>query len=57
DYLNNHLNLVTTLHDKPLFFHSVRKEMERLKKMGYCNPDWENKIVYDSWGMGIKVDF
>jgi uroporphyrinogen decarboxylase len=57
DYLDNHLMLVGTLHDKPLFYHSVRPEMEKLKKMGYCSPDWENKIVYDSWGLGIKVDF
>ncbi|MBN1298147.1 MAG: hypothetical protein JW997_00510 [Actinobacteria bacterium] len=57
DYLDNHLMLVLTLHDKPLFYHSVRPIIEELKEKGYCCPDWENKVVYDSWGLGIKVDF
>ena len=21
----------------------------------YANPDWDNNVVYDNWGMGIKV--
>ena len=26
-----------------------------LHDKGYANPDWENNVVYDNWGMGIKV--
>ncbi|HJN67776.1 MAG TPA: uroporphyrinogen decarboxylase family protein, partial [Pirellulales bacterium] len=56
DYLDNHLYLSLSLHDKPLFYRDDREEMQRLCEMGYCYPDWDNKVVYDSWGMGIEVD-
>ena len=55
-YLENHLCLTLTLHDKPLFYRNDRSEMNRLKEMGFCGPDWDNKIVYDCWGIGIVVD-
>ncbi len=55
DYLENHLYLTLTLQDKPLFFRDVKDEMNRLYEMNFCNPDWENNVVYDNWGMGIKV--
>lgn len=55
-YLENHLYLTLTLHDKPLFYRNDRAEMNRLKEMGFCGPDWDNKIVYDCWGIGIVVD-
>ena len=54
-YLKNHIYLTLALQDKPLFYRNDREEMARLKGMGYCHPDWENNLVYDSWGMGIKV--
>lgn len=55
-YLENHLYITLALHDKPLFYRNDRDEMNRLKEMGFCYPDWDNKIVYDCWGMGIVVD-
>lgn len=55
DYLENHLYLTLTLQDKPLFFRDVKDEMNRLHELGFANPDWENNVVYDNWGMGIKV--
>ena len=55
-YLENHLCLTLALHDKPLFYRNDRAEMNRLKEMGFCGPDWDNKIVYDCWGIGIVVD-
>lgn len=55
DYLENHLYLTMTLHDKPIFFRNDVIEMNRLQKLGFCTADWKNKVIYDSWGMGIKV--
>ena len=55
-YLENHLYITLALQDKPLFYRNDRTEINRLKEMGYCFPDWKNKMVYDSWGMGIVVD-
>lgn len=55
DFLENHLYLTLTLQDKPLFYRDVKSEINRLHEMGFANPDWENKVVYDNWGMGIKV--
>ncbi len=55
-YLENHLCLTLTLHDKPLFYRNDRAEMNRLKEMGFCGPDWDNMIVYDCWGIGSVVD-
>ena len=55
DYLENHLYMSLTLQDKPAFYRNDIQEMERLKKMGFCFPDWRNEVVYDSWGIGIQV--
>ncbi|MHB1347439.1 MAG: uroporphyrinogen decarboxylase family protein [Candidatus Humimicrobiaceae bacterium] len=55
DYLENHLYLTLTLQDKPLFYRDVKDEINRLHELDFCNPDWENNVVYDNWGMGIKV--
>jgi len=54
-YLENHLHIALSLHDKSLFYRNDRDEMNRLAGKGFCGPDWENNVVYDSWGMGIKV--
>ncbi|MEI7900173.1 MAG: uroporphyrinogen decarboxylase family protein [bacterium] len=54
-YLENHLYLALSRHDKVLFYRNDRAEMDRLQAMGYCGPDWKNKIVYDAWGMGVMV--
>ena len=55
NYLENHLYLVLSLQDKPLFFRDVREAMDDLEEKGFAKPDWENNVVYDNWGMGIKV--
>jgi uroporphyrinogen decarboxylase len=55
DYLENHLYLTLTFQDKPLFFRDVKEEIDRLHTLDFANPDWENDVVYDNWGMGIKV--
>jgi len=55
DYLENHLYLTLLLQDKPIFFRDIKEEMNRLHEMDFCNPDWENNIVYDNWGIGIQV--
>jgi len=56
DYLENHLHLTLSMHDKPLFYRNDREEMDRLETMGFCGTDWEHKAVYDAWGLGVTVD-
>jgi len=55
DYLQNHLYLTVSAHDSPLFYRNDRDEMSRLESMGFCGTNWDRNIVYDAWGMGIKV--
>ena len=55
DYLENHLHLTLTLQDKPIFYRDVKEEIDRLNKLSFANPDWGKGLVYDNWGMGIKV--
>jgi len=54
-YLENHIHIALTAHDKALFYRNDRESMEKLKAMGFAGMDWENHIVYDAWGMGITV--
>ncbi|MBE3132435.1 MAG: hypothetical protein IMZ55_03105 [Acidobacteria bacterium] len=54
-YLENHLCIALSGHDKPLFYRNDTAEMERLQAMGFCGTDWPRHTVYDSWGMGIRV--
>ena len=56
DYLENHFHITLSYNDKTLFYRNDRDEMNRLQELGFCGADWEDKIVYDSWGMGIQVD-
>ncbi len=55
-YLENHIHITLSLNDKALFFRNDRTEMARLQSLGFGGADWEDKTVYDSWGMGIQVD-
>ena len=55
NYLENHLYMTFSLQDKPLIFRDSKDEINRLHELDYANPDWENNVVYDNWGMGIKV--
>jgi len=56
-YLENHLQFSFLLQDKPLFFRDVRDEMERLHQLDFCKPCWEKNLLYDNWGIGIRVGF
>jgi uroporphyrinogen decarboxylase len=56
EYLENHIAFALTKADHPLFFRNDRKMMRELEKEGWCRFDEENKVVYDTWGMGIQVD-
>lgn len=54
-YLQNHIHLALSLHDKPLFFRNDREEMARLESMGFAGTHWDRDCVYDAWGMGVQV--
>ncbi len=54
-YLENHITISLSYHDKPLFYRNDREEMERLAKLGFCGPHWDAARVYDAWGVGIEV--
>jgi uroporphyrinogen decarboxylase len=55
DYLDNHLVISLTLMDTPLFYRNDAKKMAELEAKGYAKVDHVNGIVYDAWGMGIKI--
>ncbi|TFG63216.1 MAG: hypothetical protein E4H36_06180 [Spirochaetales bacterium] len=55
DYLENHLIISLTKADYPLFFRNDIELMRELEKEGYCTVDVDNKVVYDSWGMGVQI--
>lgn len=57
DYLENHFYYSYTLNDKPMFFRDVREEVKRLEKLGYTKADWDNNILYDVWGTGVKMGY
>ena len=54
-YLENHLHLALSLHDKPLFYRNDKAEMERLERLGFSGTHWAENRVYDAWGMGVQV--
>ncbi len=54
-YLENHIYLSLSLHDKALFYRNDKEEMQRLEAMGFAGTNWERNMVYDAWGMGIQV--
>jgi len=55
DYLENHFFITFTQQDKPMIYRDVKDEIEKMKVNGYANPDWENNVVYDDWGIGYRV--
>ena len=55
DYLENHFYLTLTFQDKPLFYRDLKDIINDLHEKGFANPDWENNVVYDNWGNGIRV--
>ncbi|MBT3200007.1 MAG: hypothetical protein HN350_08820 [Phycisphaerales bacterium] len=54
-YLENHIHISLCAHDKTLFYRNDREAMADLKAKGFGGADWDNKVVYDSWGMGVMV--
>jgi uroporphyrinogen decarboxylase len=55
DYLENHIHLALSAHDKTLFYRNDHEAMAKLEEMGFGGADWDNSVVYDSWGMGVMV--
>lgn len=55
DYLENHLDFIFLKYDKPLFLRNDLELMRKLASEGIVGLDEENKIVYDIWGMGIRI--
>ncbi len=55
DYLENHLIISLAKADYPLFFRNDIKLMKELEAEGYCKVDEAGKVVYDSWGMGVRI--
>jgi len=54
-YLENHIDISLSAHDKVLFYRNDRDAMAKLKAMEFAGADWENNVVYDAWGMGVQV--
>ncbi|TFG60742.1 MAG: hypothetical protein E4H36_11575 [Spirochaetales bacterium] len=55
DFLQNHLFISLIKADYPLFLRNDVTLMRELEKDGYCRVDLEKGVVYDSWGMGVKM--
>ena len=55
DHIGNHMVISLTKHDYPLFFRNDLPLMRELEAEGCAKVDEENHVVYDSWGMGIRV--
>ena len=55
DYLQSHLDFIFLNYDKPLFFRNDINLMRKLENKGIVGVDEKNKIVYDKWGMGIRI--
>ena len=55
DYLDNHIIVTLTLCDTALFYRNDAAKMAELEEKGYVKVDRKNGIVYDSWGIGIKI--
>jgi uroporphyrinogen decarboxylase len=56
EYLQNHIKLTYTACDMPLFNRNNLDLMKTLEKIGYAKIDWENRIVFDAWGVGVAID-
>lgn len=55
EYLENHLIISLAKQDYPLFLRNDIPLMRELEKEGYCRVDEADNVVYDSWGMGVRV--
>ncbi len=55
EYLGNHIYFTFCADDFPIVYRNDVKMMKELEKKDYCRVDLENGIVYDRWGVGIKM--
>ncbi len=55
EYLQNHIHFSLSKTDYPIFFRNDISLMKKLESDGFCKVDEKNGIIYDNWGMGIKV--
>ncbi|MGD0897290.1 MAG: uroporphyrinogen decarboxylase family protein [Thermoguttaceae bacterium] len=55
EHINNHMVIALSKQDYPLFYRNDLKLMRELEAEGYVKVDEENRVVYDSWGMGIRI--
>jgi uroporphyrinogen decarboxylase len=55
DHIQNHMVISLLKHDYPLFYRNDLKLMRELEVDGIARVDEEQRVVYDSWGMGVQV--
>lgn len=55
DCIGNHLVISMTKHDYPIFFRNDLGLMRQLEAEGCAQVDEEHGVVYDSWGMGVRI--
>lgn len=55
-YLQNHIRFTYSACDMPLFNRNDPEMMKKIEKMGFAKIDWDNRIVFDIWGVGIAMD-
>lgn len=55
DHIENHMVISLIKHDYPLFYRNDLKLMRELEAEGIAHVDDEQQVVYDSWGMGVRV--
>lgn len=58
DFLDNHFRLSFSKVDMPMFLRNegFRDVIDALEREGYAGADWENEVLYDRWGMGVKMN-
>ena len=55
EYLSNHIKFTFSADDLPIIYRNDDAKMEEIQKKGFCGIDYEQEIVYDRWGAGIKM--
>jgi uroporphyrinogen decarboxylase len=55
EYLENHIIISLAKQDYPLFFRNDIPLMRTLEGEGFCRVDEPGKVVYDDWGMGVRI--
>ena len=55
EYMGNHIFITLSGDDLPLIFRNDVEKMKELESMGFGGVDMENQVVYDKWGVGVKM--